>query len=171
MSQAPKSPELFFSEYVPARVARLSSALSGKDSPGSVAFSVLGAGTWWLRLKAGVLEVSASELPDLLLTIALRLDDFASIIVTGADQVGEDLAPERQIIAARMLTLDSEHAKLVRSVPGSLGLLLSDGAVKRRLLVSPCTAALDLDHPSCEIACTIQDFWAMQAGSANAFEL
>jgi hypothetical protein len=170
MTQAPSAPEPFFTEYVPSRVAELS-ALAGRNSAGSVAFDVIGAGTWWLRLKQGTLEVSTSELPDHLLTVALRVDDFTQVIVAGVDRLGQSLPPERQMMAARLLTLDDERAKLVSSVPGSLGLALSDGPLVRRLLVAPRAVKPSLDQPTCEIACSIEDFWAMQSGAVNPFEL
>ena len=41
--------------------------------------------------------------------------DFERVIVTAAGQIGEALPPERQLIAAKMLTLDAERASVVRS--------------------------------------------------------
>ncbi len=171
MSRVPSAPEAFFTEYLPERVARLTAAVAGKHSPGSVVFDVLGAGRWSLALKDGLLEVNTSQPADQLLTIALRVEDFEPVIVAGAEKVGEELPPERQLIAARMLTLDSERAKLVRSVQGSMGVALTDAGITRRLLLAPGTVAIDLDRPTCEVACSIEDFWGLQSGVSNAFEL
>ena len=171
MSRVPRVPEAFFTEYLPARVAVLAPAMGQRSSPGSVLFDVEGAGRWWLRFESGRLQVQASELPQHLLTIALRLPDFEAVIVEGAGKVGETLPPERQIIAARMLTLDAEQANLVRGVGGSLGLLLADGDVTRRLLLAPAGTPVDIDHPSCDVSCALEDFWKLQSGEANAFEL
>jgi hypothetical protein len=170
-TSVPSSPEAFFTSYVPERIARLSAALAGRSSPGSVLFDVPGVGSWSLSLKQGSLLVVAGEQPDRLLTIAIRSDDFAPIIVTGAERVPEDLPPERQMIAARILTLDAERAKLVSGVTGSLGLALKDGAVTRRLLIAPPKAPVVIEQPSCEVSCSLDDFWAMQGGVGNPFEL
>lgn len=171
MSRVPRTPEAFFTQYLPARVALLSPVLGQQSSPGSVLFDVEGAGRWWMRLERGQLQVQNDELARHLLTIALRLADFEQVVVAGAEQVGETLPPERQIIAARMLTLDAERASLVRSVQGSLGLLLADGDVTRRLILAPAGVPVDIDRPSCDVSCTLQDFWKLQSGEANAFEL
>jgi hypothetical protein len=171
MNRVPSVPDAFFTEYLPARVARLSAALGQRSSPGSVLFEIEGAGRWWLRLESGRLEVQSSELPRHLLTIALRQADFERVIVAGAEQVAESLPPERQIIAARMLTLDAERANLVRGVGGSLGLALADGDLTRRLLLAPAGIPVDVDRPGCELSCTLEDFWKLQSGEANAFEL
>ncbi|HVJ13895.1 MAG TPA: SCP2 sterol-binding domain-containing protein [Polyangiaceae bacterium] len=171
MTRVPAAPEDFFAEYLPARVARLSPVLGQRSSPGSVLFDVEGAGRWWLRLEAGRLVVQGDELPGHLLTIALRQADFERVIAAGAEQVGETLPPERQIIAARMLTLDAERASLVRGVGGSLALVLADAGVTRRLLIAPAGVAVDLDKPTCDVSCTLEDFWKLQSGESNAFEL
>ena len=171
MSRVPAAPEAFFTEYLPARVALLAPVLGQRSSPGSVLFDIDGAGRWWLKLDAGRLEVASAELPGHLLTIALRAADFERVIAAGAELVGEGLPPERQIIAARMLTLDAERANLVRGVGGSLALVLADGAVTRRLLLAPAGVPIDIDRPSCDVSCTLEDFWKLQSGEANAFEL
>lgn len=167
----PQSPEAFFTRYVPERIAQLSSVIKDRSSPGSVRFEVLGAGAWSLALQNGALVVSEQKLQDHLLTIAIKSDDFVPVIVTGAERIPEELPPERQMIAARLLTLDAERAELVRGVSGSLGLALKDGNVVRRLLLAPHGAPIDVDHPSCEVACSLDDFWAMQGGAHNPFQL
>jgi hypothetical protein len=166
----PSSPEAFFTSYVPERVARLS-ALAGRSSPGSVLFDVPGVGSWSLALKQGSLVVTTGDQADRLLTIAIRPDDFEPIIVKGAERVPENLPPERQMIAARILTLDAERAKLVSGVTGSLGLALKDGALVRRLLIAPPKAAVLIEQPNCEVSCSLDDFFAMQGGVGNPFEL
>ncbi len=171
MVQVPESPEAFFAQYLPARVARMAAAIHGKDSVGSVAFEVLGAGKWWLKLNQGTLVASSAANEDELLTVVVRAADFVPVIVGGAQRVPEELPPERQMIAARLLTLDQERARLINTVQGSLGLALADAGATRRLLIAPRTAQRNLDKPSCEIACSIEDFWAMQSGASNPFEL
>jgi hypothetical protein len=171
MTIVPATPEAFFTQYLKARVARLSPVLGKQSSPGSVLFDIVGAGQWWLKLEGGDLQVQTSEIPGHLLTIALRVADFEKVIVAGAEQVGETLPLERQLIAAKMLTLDSERASLVRSVAGSLALVLADGDVTRKLLLAPAGVPADLDHPSCDVSCSLVDFFKLQSGEANAFEL
>lgn len=167
----PSSPDAFFTNYVPERVAKLSATLRGRSSPGSVLFDVAGAGSWSLALKDGALVVKSGAEPDRLLTLAIRAEDFEPIIVKSAERVPEDLPPERQMIAARILTLDAERAKLVSGVTGSLGLALKDGDLVRRLLIAPPKVAVDIEHPNCEVSCSLADFWAMQGGAGNPFEL
>jgi hypothetical protein len=171
MTRVPVAPEAFFTEYLPARVARLSPVLGQRSSPGSVLFEVESAGRWWLRLEAGRLVVQGDELPGHLLTIALRQADFERVIAAGAEQVGEALPPERQLNAARMLTLDAESASLVRGVSGSLALVLADAGVTRRLLIAPAGVAVDLAKPTCDVSCTLEAFWKLQSGESNALEL
>jgi hypothetical protein len=171
MSRIPHAPDAFFREYLPARVASLSGVLGSKSSPGSVLFQVEGVGQFWLRLEAGRLDVQSTELSGHLLSIALREADFERVIVAAAERVGESLPPEQQLIAARLLTMDAERAALVRGVQGSLGLVLADGDTTRRLLIAPAGISLDIDKPSCDVTCTLDDFFKLQSGEANAFEL
>ena len=85
-SPIPSSPEAFFTTYVPERIAKLSAALAGRSSPGSVLFDIPGVGSWSLSLAQGSLVVATGAQPDRLLTIAIRPEDFEPIIVKGAEQ-------------------------------------------------------------------------------------
>jgi len=39
------------------------------------------------------------------------------------------------------------------------------------LLLAPAGVAVDIDKPTCDVSCTLEDFWKLQSGEANAFEL
>jgi putative sterol carrier protein len=49
--------------------------------------------------------------------------------------------------------------------------VLADGDTTRRLLIAPAGISLDIDKPSCDVTCTLDDFFKLQSGEANAFEL
>ena len=172
MSEIPRSPERFFNEYVPAEVARLKSTLGNRSSAGAVAFEVTGAGTWSLALEQGAVKVSSGLSPDVLVRLTLTAADFEPIVVLGAEKLGSASGFEHQLVAARVLTLDAERARMIREAPGSVALKLAGPSGQtHRLVVTLGAGAPKLDAPDCELECALEDLWAIQSGVRNPFEL
>lgn len=172
MSEIPRSPERFFNEYVPAVVGRLKSTLGDRSSAGAVAFEVTGGGTWSLSLERGEVRVSEGLAPDVLVRLTLTADDFEPIVVSGAERLGTEGGLERQLVAARVLTVDAERARLIREAPGSVALKLAGTNGKtHRLVVTLGAGAPKLDAADCELECALEDLWAIQSGARNPFEL
>src|SRR5689334_4690285 len=116
MSEAPRTIARFFGEYVPAQLARLEPSLAGFSSPGAVVFELGAAGAWSLRITAGRASVTAGVDPEPLVHIALAEADFEPIVLVGAERFQND-APEHQLVAARVLTIDQDRARLLREAP------------------------------------------------------
>lgn len=172
MSEIPRSPERFFKEYVPAEMARLKSTLGDRSSAGAVAFEVTGGGTWSLSLDHGNVRVTEGLTPDVLVRLTLTADDFEPIVVLGAERLGSEGGLERQLVAARVLTVDAERARLIREAPGSVALKLAGpNGQTHRLVVTLGAGAPKLDAPDCELECALEDLWAIQSGARNPFEL
>jgi putative sterol carrier protein len=171
MSELPRDAARFFGEYVPAQLGRLKPSLADASSPGAVVFEVTGVGAWSLRLVSGVATITPGVDPDSLVRIALAEADFEPVVVAGAERFANDVEPARQLMAARVLTVDQERARLLREAPGTLGLKLSSDAGEHRLTLTLGGAAPKPDAPDCEIACALQDLWSIQSGDKNAFEL
>jgi putative sterol carrier protein len=172
MSDIPRSPERFFSEYVPAQMARLKGTLGDRSSVGSVVFELLeGGGAWSLSLEAGAVRVTPGIASDALVRITLGADDFVPVVVGGAERLGDEAAVERQLVAARVLTVDAERARLLREAAGSVALKLEAAGATYRLVITLGSAVPKLESPDCELACTLEDLWAIQSGARNAFEL
>jgi hypothetical protein len=171
MRQVPSSPEEFFTAYIPARFAELA-GFEQVTSAGSVLFTVSGAGHWAYRLVLGKLLVEPSPPSDAIVGITIPEASFAPIVVAGAERLAEQtLSPERQLLAFRALTLDSERAAQIRSVVGSVAFAVVDGAATHRVYVTPGTAAPNLAQPECEISCEADAFWGLQSGTHNPIEL
>jgi putative sterol carrier protein len=172
MSAIPRDPGHFFGQYVPAELAGLEASLKGKRSPGAVTFEIIGSGAWSLRLEDGKLEVLPGVASDVLVRITLAASDFEPVIVSGAEELAKNSSADRQVIAARVLTLEPERAELVARASGSVGLRLKAASgPEHRVTVTLGNAAPKLDAPDCELAFALEDLWAIQSGAKNPFEL
>jgi hypothetical protein len=171
MSDIPRDAARFFGEYVPAQLGRLTPSLAGASSPGAVVFEVTGAGAWSLRLTAGVATVTPGVDADPLVRIAVSMADFEPVVIAGADRFANDAEPARQLVAARVLTVDQDRARLLREAPGTLAIKLASPSGEHRLTLTLGGAAPTADAPDCEISCALEDLWSIQSGDKNAFEL
>lgn len=170
MSDIPRVPAAFFERYVPEHMARLGGAFAGRSSPGAIAFDVQGAGSWSLRLKDGGIEVTSGIASDALFRVTLAAADFEPVLVRGAERLGEEAGLERQLVAVRALVLDDDRVRMLRESRGSLAVKLASAAGEHQLLLTlgpdaPVAAA------ECELACALEDLWALQSGAKNPFEL
>jgi SCP-2 sterol transfer family protein len=171
MSLVPSSPGAFFTAYIPARFAELA-GFEQATSAGSVLFTVPGAGQWSYRLAQGKLLVDPSARADVIVCITVPEASFAPIVVAGAERLaGQTLPPERQLLAFRALTLDSERAAQIRAVAGSVAFAVVDGVSTHRVYVTPGAARPNLAQPECEISCDADAFWGLQSGTHNPIEL
>jgi hypothetical protein len=172
MSAIPGSPERFFNEYVPAELSRLKGTLGDRSSVGSVVFEVTPDGAWSLGLEHGEVRVTPGVAADALVRITISADDFVPVVVGGAERLGSAASVEQRLVAARVLTVDADRSRLLREAPGSVALkLTAAGGVTHRLVITLGSATPKLDAPDCELACALEDLWAIQSGSRNAFEL
>jgi putative sterol carrier protein len=69
----------------------------------------------------------------------------------------------------RALLVDAERAALIRAIQGSLALELT-GERSHRLQLTPGNRTAQA-AAECTVRCALTDFWAMQRGAANPFEL
>src|SRR5262245_392484 len=127
MSDIPRSPARFFGEYVPKHLAGVGSTLSERSSPGAVAFEI-GTEAWSLRLRDGRVVVEPGVATDTLLRVTLGAADFEPVVVAGAERLDEQAGLERQLVAAKVLAIDVERARLLRETGGSVLLRLSSDA-------------------------------------------
>ena len=171
MSDVPHSPAEFFEHYAPEHVARLGGALGDRSSPGAVVFELGSEGAWSLRLEQGRVAVARGVAEDAIVRITLSPEDFAVVVVGGAERLGDDAGLERQLVAVRALTLDAERARLLRESAGSLRLRLTSPEGDRNLTLTLGGAAPKLDAPDAELGCALEDLWAIQSGVKNPFEL
>jgi hypothetical protein len=172
MSEIPRSPARFFGEYVPAQLAQVGAALGNFSSSGAVVFDLGAAGAWSLRFESGTPSVKSGIAVDSLVRLTLAPADFEPIIVDGAQKLALDSAPERALVAARVLTVDADRARLLREAPGSVVLKLkAESGVEHRLTLTLGSVAPKLDAPDCQVECALEDLWAIQSGAKNAFEL
>ncbi len=172
MSEIPRSPERFFGEYVPAELARLGASLGKLSSVGAVVFDLGAAGAWSLRLQGGAPSVRSGADAEPLVRVTLAPADFEPIIVAGAEKIGGNDATGRELVAARVLTVDAHRARMLRGAPGSGAVRLKAAAGSgHRRTVTLGGAGPELDAPDCEVECALEDFWALQGGQKNAFEL
>jgi hypothetical protein len=186
MSVVPETPDAFFCEYIPQRFQGVKAGLSGKTSAGALTFRVVDlgqpgrspaaaniiVGEWSLRLKDGELEVKKGLADDVVLQVSVSAQDFKPIFVQGAElQEGEPLRPDQQILAFKVLTIDAERVKLVKSVAGNVAFVVRDGERAHRVVVTPGSGALNLESPDCRLECLMTDFMDLQTGKKNPMEL
>jgi hypothetical protein len=123
-----------------------------------------------LRLESGAIKVQSGVAEDALFRVAISPSDFESVVVAGAERLGDDAGLERQLVAVRALTLEDDRARLLREAKGTLAIRLTSPEGERRLTVTlgrePAQGA-----PDCELSCTLDDLWALQSGVKNPFEL
>jgi hypothetical protein len=169
VTSVPTNPAAFFGSYVPETFARMAKPLGGTSSPGAVVFHV-GESTIALRLSQGKLLTSAEVPSDTLVQVSLAAEDFEPILVRGAEQLESAAAGvDRQLAVFRALLVDAERATLIRAVEGSLAVELT-GERAHRLTLTP-GARPPRVGAECTVRCALSDFWAMQRGETNPFEL
>lgn len=172
MTDIPETPREFFLEYLPARFAEFRAALAGRSSPGSMSFTILGEGTsFGLKLASGELVVSEGNPTDALLAVAVTSEDFAPVIVTGARRAAKPgAAIEHQLLAFKVLTAEPDRVGVLKTVSGTVSVVLGDGAVTRSLHLGigaePNPAAAQ-----CKLECGLGDFLAAIGGEGNPFQL
>jgi len=167
----PSSPEPFFTRYIPERFSGLP-GFEKVSSLGSVAFSVPDVGRWSFQLRAGQLACEPGLASDTLVRITIPQSSFEPIVVRGTERMaGLALAPEKQMLAFRALTLDAERVAQIRAVTGSVSFAVVDGKDSHRVYVTPGSAEPNLARPECEISCESEAFWGLQTGAQNPIEL
>jgi hypothetical protein len=171
MSPIPESPEAFFTVYVPARFSGLP-GFERLSSEGSAVFAVPEVGVWALRLRNGQLVSEPGVASDAVVRITIPQASFEPIVVRGTERMaGLALAPDKQMLAFKALTLDAERVAQIRSVLGSVCFAVLDGASTHRVYVTPGIAEPNLSRPECEISCEAEAFWGLQTGTQNPIEL
>ena len=167
----PSSPESFFTQYIPERFSGLP-GFEQVSSLGSVAFAVPEIGVWAFRMRVGQLLCELGLPSDPVVRITIPQASFEPIVVRGTERMaGLALSPEKQMLAFRALTLDSERVAQIRSVVGSVCFAVLDGKVSHRVYVTPGSAEPNLTSPECEISCESEAFWGLQTGTQNPIEL
>ena len=171
MSAVPASAEPYFTQYIPTRFSGLP-GFEMVSSIGSVTFAVPEVGVWSFRLRQGQLVHEPGLLGDTVVRITIPQASFEPLVVRGTERLLTlALAPEKQMLAFRALTLDAERAAQIRSVVGSVSFAVEDGGVTHRVFVTPGGAEPNLEKPECEISCEAEAFWGLQTGTHNPFEL
>ena len=171
MNVVPETPHDFFTKYVPERFNTVKTGVAGKSSLGSLTFRV-GQREWSLRLVSGELELSEGMADDVVLQVTVPERDFKAVVVRGAElQEKEPPSAEQQLLAFKVLTIDAERVAMVRSVRGSLAFVISDAGTPHRLVLTPGSAAPNIDAPECRIECQMNDFMDMQTGKLNPMQL
>ncbi len=171
MNVVPETPHDFFTKYVPERFKTVKAGVAGKSSLGSLTFRV-GQQEWSMRLVSGELEVSEGMADDVVLQVTVPDRDFKAVVVRGAElQEKEPASAQQQLLAFKVLTIDAERAAMVRSVRGSMAFVISEAGTAHRLVLTPGSAAPNLDAPECRIECQMGDFMDMQTGKLNPMQL
>jgi len=169
VTSVPTNPAAFFGSYVPETFARMAEQLGGVSSLGAVVFHV-GENPIALRLSEGKVLTSAEVPSDTLVQVSLAAEDFEPILVRGAEQLESAAAgADRQLAVFRALLVDAERAALIRAVEGALSVELTGERV-HRLKLTP-GARPPRASAECTVRCALSDFWAMQRGETNPFEL
>jgi hypothetical protein len=172
MTDVPESPKEFFTQFIPSRFEALKQGLAGKSSVGSMVFRVSGEGEWTLRLKDGDLEVVEGMQDDVIIQVTVSPEDFQPIFVQSAVmQEGVEIKPDQQVMAFKALTIDSERAKLVRGIAGTVAFVIDAGAVTHKLGITPGGGEAKLEAPDCKLECKMNDFMDMQMGKQNPMQL
>jgi len=167
----PSSPEAYFTRYIPQRFSGLP-GFERASSQGSIAFAVPELGRWSLRMQQGQLSCTEGIPDDTIVRVTIPQASFEPLVVRGTERLADlPLAPEKQMLAFRALTLDPARVREVRAVTGSVSFAVVDGASQHRVYVTPGNAEPNLAQPECEISCEADAFWGLQTGTQNPFEL
>ncbi len=176
MSEIPETPSAFFTEFLPAQFAALppsvQATIAGKSSQGALICRVPGAGEWSLRLDKGALQVTTGAAQDAVLQLTIDEADFAPLLVEGARaHATQTPSIEKQVLAFKVLLIDAERARLVRSIPGSLTFAIKDADRVRKINLTPGNRVPKIDNAECRIDCIMSDFRDMQTGKQLPMQL
>jgi len=167
VSEVPDSPQAFFETYLPSWF-ETAAQRSDVTSPGALVFHV-GSESYSLRLTSGALEVARGGSSDAILQLSMSTHDFRVLIGHGRalfERAGTDRLP-----ALRSLSLDSERAKMIRNVDGSVAFEVESSGEVHTLLLSPGAAVAGSAPPACTVRLAAENFWALSRGEKNPFEL
>lgn len=156
MDPALQDPDEFFRSTLPARYAAVKDRVQGLSSVGSLTVRVLTRGEWSLRIRDGELEVTRGMDDDVMIQLTVPAEDFGPLVVE-ADSASQHAARAPQGALLRVLGTNPETARLVRHVPGGVLFVARDGAITRRLLVTPGRRNADLAVADCTIECSLDD--------------
>ncbi len=171
MPSVPDDPEVLFASYLPERFAKAQGLLGNTSSVGSLLFRVDGVGEWSLRLRDGSLETLREMEDDVVLQVTVSREDFSVLVVEALERLEASDRPLTKASAFRGLKQDPETARLVRHVPGSVLLVLRDGDVKRRLLVTPGRRKADFAGAECTVECGLADWVEAETGAKSPIDL
>jgi hypothetical protein len=171
MPPVPDDPEVLFASYLPERFAGAQRLLGNTSSVGSLLFRVDGVGEWSLRLRDGSLETVRTMEDDVVLQVTVSREDFSVLVVEALERLEASDRPLTKASAFRGLKQDPETARLVRHVPGSVLLVLRDGDVKRRLLVTPGRRKADFTGAECTVECGLADWVEAETGVKSPIDL
>src|SRR5690606_21225730 len=130
------------------------------------------AGEWSLRLTDGELVVEPGVGDDVIMQVSVNEADFAAVVVEGArQQEAKGAKPEQQVVALKAITIDPARAAQVRGVPGSVGLVVTDGDETRRVTLTPGSQTPNIDAPECKLSCQMSDFVDWQEGRIQPMQL
>jgi len=165
MASVPRTPSEFFLEFAPSAF----SPPSGASSSFAVSFEVVGAGVFSLRLRAGRLEAEEGAASDVLLRVSIDPPAFDGIVIPMAERAVSTPAAEPELMALKALTPDADRERLLRESRGTMVLVATSGTTEYRMRVS--AGDVSQAAPECEVACSLEDLWALQSGQANPIEL
>jgi hypothetical protein len=170
----PEAPGEFFCEFLPLRFAELFAAervARSRPSPRGVLVRVVGSGQWLLSLAGGrLVSVPAGEQTGAL-SISLRAEDFARLVLEPLRQAPVDLAPEQlALVLGKFGRWDDETTGLLENVPGSLLVRIADDGVVRPVAVTPGALQPSLEQGACTIDCSWQTLRELVSGRRSALD-
>ena len=77
---------------------------------------------------------------------------------------------EHRIRSARALALNEERGRIIRSVGGSVALVIADNGRQHRLVATPGLRSPE-EYPKCTLSLAMADFVDLQAGRVQPLQL
>jgi putative sterol carrier protein len=85
-----------------------------------------------------------------------------------AERAQAEAGPQAELLALKALTLDADRLRLLKEASGVLRIKATTPEREYALTITVGAAS---GEPGCEIACTLEDLWALQSGKTNPIEL
>jgi hypothetical protein len=170
----PEAPGEFFCEFLPRRFAELFAAervLRSRPSPRGVLVRVVGSGQWLLSIAGGRLVGVPAEDQAGVLSLSLRAEDFARLLLEPLRQAAPELTPEQlALVLGKFGRWDDETTALLENVPGSLLVRIADQGVVRPVAVSPGALPYSFEQAACTIDCSWSTLRELVSGRGSALD-
>ncbi|MBN2197278.1 MAG: SCP2 sterol-binding domain-containing protein [Polyangiaceae bacterium] len=169
----PTDPREFFLQALPLRARAHASQLGARSSTGSIAVCFEApASTFGVRLLSGGVVVEECVPADAIARLTMMTETFRLLVGRVLPAVKSGPAANLPAtLPPRLLALDASRAQRLRSLRGAVALVVVDGIVNHRVLLSPGPGDPRGDAAVCTIRVALADIVELASGRLQPIQL